>query len=259
MSFDRVVELEQQLAEKEKEARYYRNLAKKVSDDRLREAEELSKLTAYLKEKIKIIDEQRQELEELNQQMEKSSITDELTGLLNRRGIMSQAKQIFQSVKRRNYENRAKNGNSETFVCALLDIDFLKKINDTYGHLAGDKFMAGLSEIFSEPGRFRGIDIVGRFGGDEFMFILPKCTEKDALIPLGRLIQSIKDREIVIALNQAVNITVSIGVSEYRWEDNDINNVIARADEALYYAKEQGRDRIVLSSDINRLDNMANR
>jgi diguanylate cyclase (GGDEF)-like protein len=259
MFLDKVEELERQLLEKQKEARYYKNLAKKASDDRLRETEELSKVTTILKEKIQIIENQRRELEELNQKIGKISITDELTGLLNRRGLMLQAKQVFQSLKRGNYESKKRDGEGETFVCVLLDIDSFKKINDTYGHLAGDKFLTGLSDVFLQQGIFREIDIIGRFGGDEFMFILPKCSERNALIPLEKLMHTIKNREFIIALEQTINITVSMGVSEYRREDNDIYKAIDRADEALYYAKEHGRDRIVLSLDANRMDETVSR
>jgi diguanylate cyclase (GGDEF)-like protein len=249
--FNKVVELEKQLAEKEKEVRYYKSLAKRASDDRLRETEELSKVSAVLKEKMKIIECQRKELEELNKKIQKSCITDDLTGLLNRRGLMMLAKQVFQSYHRKNYAGFGVFGESETFVCVLLDIDFFKRINDTYGHLAGDKFLTDLSKTFMQPAMFREIDIVGRFGGEEFLFILPKCSEENALVPLGKLREIINRTEFRIGSDQTTRITVSIGVAEMKNEDTDIFKVIDRADEALYHAKEHGRDRIVLSQDIN--------
>ncbi len=249
MFFDRVEDLEKQLAEKEKEARYYRNLAQKSGEDRLRETEELSKVTAILKEKMQCIDKQRKELQDLNQKAQKSCITDDLTGLLNRRGLIMMANQTFQGSQRKNFQDSEKGEDGGSFVCALLDIDFFKKINDTFGHLSGDKFLADVGGFFAQPGIFRELDIIGRYGGDEFMFILPECNEKNALIPLGKLKETINNREFNVGSKQTARITVSIGIAEFKRGDSDIFKVIDRADEALYYAKKHGRDRIILSVD----------
>ncbi|MBN2429483.1 MAG: GGDEF domain-containing protein [Deltaproteobacteria bacterium] len=245
MYFDKVAELQNLLAEKEKEVGYYQKLAKEASDERLRETEELSKVSAMLKAKMVIIDQQRRELEKLNQKIQKSCITDDLTGLLNRRGLMMLAHKVFEGFQRHNFYEVNVLEAYRTFVCAILDIDFFKRVNDTYGHLAGDKFLADLSRVFMQPGIFRKIDIIGRYGGEEFMFLLPRCTEKNALIPLGKLQETINSTNFVIDSGKSVRISVSIGVTEMKTGDEDMFKVIDRADEALYYAKKNGRNRIV--------------
>ena len=252
MVFTRTEYLEKQLAEKEKEARYYRDIAQRCGDDRLRETEELSRVTALLKEKLQIIDKQHQELLELNQKAQKSCITDDLTGLLNRRGLIMLANRVFLGYKRKNFEESEEGRDGTPFVCALLDIDYFKKINDTYGHLAGDKILSSAGNLFLQSGVFRETDIVGRYGGDEFLLILPKCNEKNALIPLGKLRETLKNKEFNIGSERVGHFTFSIGVAEFKNEDTDIFQVIDRADEALYHAKNRGRDRIILSLDTKK-------
>jgi len=244
--------LKRQLWLKEQEAEYYKRLAKQASDARLRETEELSRIMFELREKIRTIENQRKEVERLNHEIEKLSITDELTRLLNRRGFMTQAEKEFQNSKRKSFDREdKKDGN--TFTFAMLDLDWFKKINDTYGHLAGDKILMEVGSIILENGMLRAIDIPGRYGGEEFAIIFPACSANSSLVPLDRLKRTINDRVIAIDCNTEVSITVSIGVSEFQKEDQEIDDIIRRADHALYYAKEHGRDRTMLFDDIKRL------
>ncbi len=240
-------ELKEQLEQKVNEAEYYKRLAKMAGDARLRETEELSTLTYALTEKIQIIMRQRKELEKLNQKIERISVTDELTNLLNRRGFMMLSRKEFQYYTRKNYD-RKKNVNK--FVCAMLDIDFFKEINDSFGHFAGDMILQELGDILTKSGILRAIDIVGRYGGDEFIIIFPGCEEKTSILPLEKLRQEIINRKIKIGNDRLISITVSIGVAELLKEDNDIEDVIKRADIALYHVKGNGRNGIKLFSEL---------
>lgn len=246
-----IEELLEKLAQKEQEAEYYKRLAKQASDNRLRETEELSQISTALKNKISIIEKQRKELEELNLQIARISVTDELTGLLNRRGFMKQAQELFQACRRNQDDRQDESTGVDGFVCAMLDLDFFKKINDRFGHSAGDKVLTDIGNLLSTPKLLRSNDVVGRYGGEEFVITLPGYSPRMSLEPLGRLRQKIRDTAFVIDPSTTIRLTASIGVAEYQQSDRDLGETIDRADDALYYAKEHGRDRLVLFSEIS--------
>ena len=133
----------------------------------------------------------------------------------------------------------------EPLACAILDVDHFKRVNDTYGHSAGDAVLSGLGALFRRPALLRKTDIVGRYGGEEFAFVMPSCTEQSACIPLGRLWSAIQDMKIESPPNTEIRITVSIGISQATSQDKGVFDVLSRADKALYYAKNHGRNRIV--------------
>lgn len=158
------------------------------------------------------------------------SVTDPLTKLYNRRH--------FEDTLEREY-NRAKRYKNDLSL-AIVDIDFFKKVNDTYGHSCGDYVLKEVAYKLVE--NFRKTDFVFRFGGEEFTIILTETNSKNALIPLERLRKSIESFKFKFN-GIDLKITVSIGVSsntefETPWEMFD------DADRALYNAKEHGRNKI---------------
>ena len=161
------------------------------------------------------------------QTIEKIAITDELTGLFNRRHLMSRFAEEFEKVKRLDTK----------LSCIIADIDHFKAVNDHYGHLAGDAMLREVSHRLKNI--VRAYDIVGRYGGEEFLVILPDTGLADAKHFAERIRIHIKEKNIVSAA-----ITISLGVTEMRADDSSVDEVLKRADDNLYKAKNAGRDRV---------------
>lgn len=138
---------------------------------------------------------------------------------------------------------------SNSLVTLLfIDIDFFKKVNDTYGHQNGDKVLEDLSKIFLSSCNHS--DIVSRNGGEEFSVLMTDCPKDKVLDVAERIRLAVQDHKFYLIDGQAINITVSIGVAIYPDTVNDINMIVERADSALYEAKRTGRNRITLDTRV---------
>jgi diguanylate cyclase (GGDEF)-like protein len=132
----------------------------------------------------------------------------------------------------------------EPFSTCLADLDHFKRVNDTYGHLVGDEVLHAAGSRMSDA--LRGYDSLGRYGGEEFLVVLPRCTAERAMAISERLRRSIADQPIVLG-QDAIHMTMSIGVSE--WQTGmEISDLLRQADVALYRAKDLGRNRVELQS-----------
>jgi len=171
------------------------------------------------------------ELEKLNTQLEELSQTDQLTQVANRRHLDTTLLHEISRSKR--YESK--------LCIVLLDIDFFKKVNDTYGHQKGDEVLKSMSKILTK--NTRQIDTVGRWGGEEFLIILSQIDLHQATIMAEKLREKIKTYDF--GLDHQV--TASFGVTEYRADMDDESSLLSRVDANLYEAKEAGRDKIVAS------------
>lgn len=160
---------------------------------------------------------------------------DELTGLVNRREFFTLA---------HHEEERAKREGHVVSVM-MVDADYFKKVNDTYGHATGDDVLRDLADNCRKI--FRKTDIVGRYGGEEFSVVLPGAQEEMAKIIAERLRSSIES-SVVKSDKGDVNYTVSIGISCATGKDVRIEELLDRADRALYTAKAQGRNRAVFDA-----------
>ncbi len=128
----------------------------------------------------------------------------------------------------------------------ILDIDHFKKINDTYGHQSGDTILTAVAErILSNA---RKIDLTARYGGDEFVILLPDTAAEEALLLAERLHQAVSNEPVILTNKSSIHMTVSIGVATYPTHAATIDELIKRADEALYWIKSHGRNRIRLYS-----------
>lgn len=155
------------------------------------------------------------------------SLTDPLTGILNRRAILEE---LSQRMNHHLYD-------FEHLSILMLDIDFFKKINDNYGHIVGDKVLIKVSEIISQL--IRGFDTVGRYGGEEFLVILPNTNSENAYKAAERIRKKIEETEF----DDIEHLTVSIGFTSYA--DESIESLINKADQNLYEAKKTGRNKVV--------------
>ena len=157
---------------------------------------------------------------------------DELTGLVNRREFFTLG----------HHEERRAAREGHVVSVMMVDADYFKKINDTYGHATGDQVLRDLAEHCRSI--FRKTDIVGRYGGEEFAVILPGAQEDMAKIIAERLLKSIE--ESTVKSDQGdVKYTVSIGIASAEGRDVKIEELLDRADRALYTAKAQGRNRAI--------------
>jgi diguanylate cyclase len=128
-------------------------------------------------------------------------------------------------------------------VLILLDIDHFKKINDTYGHQAGDRVLKFLGRLISQIG------IAARYGGEEFAIIMPKCSLKKAMDKAVRMKDQLLKSEVVCD-HAKIKFTVSVGIAHYPNDASTRVELIEKADRALYQAKEQGRDRIIIAQTL---------
>jgi len=160
------------------------------------------------------------------------SETDELTGLYNMRGFVVIANRLFAQAQR--YERPA------SFL--MVDSDSLKQVNDHHGHDAGNRLLQHL--VKAMQGQLRFTDIAARYGGDEFVVMLPDTPERGALEVAERMRRAIEEAPFAVDAGR-VPCTVSIGVATFPADGRTIEALLARADRALYRAKEAGRNRVV--------------
>ena len=164
--------------------------------------------------------------------------TDDLTGLPNRRHFLEQAALELELTRR--YGSRAS--------LILADVDHFKRVNDTYGHQAGDRVLKEVAAAFRRA--LRLVDVIGRFGGEEFAVLLPHTGIEEADVAAERLRSEVAS----LAMESGdpgcpITVTLSVGVTEFGRELPDgldtLENIIARADRAMYVAKGRGRDTVV--------------
>ena len=189
--------------------------------------EVFNNMVVRLREGHQALDAANETLRRKNEELETLSVTDGLTGLHNRRRLMES---LTDEVRR---SQRLKH----TFSVLMVDVDHFKKYNDTFGHLAGDGVLARVAALLREA--TREVDDVARYGGEEFLVMLPETGMTEAL----EIAERVRAR-VAAEVFPGRRITVSIGVSEFPLYGNTPEQVIAAADEALYEAKREGRDRV---------------
>ncbi|MBC8413968.1 MAG: diguanylate cyclase [Nitrospira sp.] len=178
----------------------------------------------------------RKELLKALKIIEKQAITDDLTQLYNRRYLFMRFNEEFARAKRHH----------RPISFFILDLDHFKTINDTYGHDAGDKVLQAVSEILRD--NCRESDVISRYGGEEFVEILPETDAKGAVLLANRILEKIRQCKILADDTPIIKITASIGVATIaagtwpKYESYD--QLIKEADKALYKAKDDGRDRV---------------
>jgi diguanylate cyclase (GGDEF)-like protein len=177
--------------------------------------------------------------------MKRTSLIDTLTGVNNRRFLEQRLGEEIDRVQR----------SSESLSCFFLDVDFFKKVNDTYGHQAGDQVLVAVANVIRE--QLRNNDVLARYGGEEFVALLANIDEAMAVDIAERIRKKIKALAIE-AQNDVVSVTISIGSATYKpakrphLSSTEIGvDLIHQADEALYKAKNSGRDKVVSAGIIS--------
>lgn len=165
----------------------------------------------------------------------KLSHNDALTKTLNRRGFIYLAEREFKSSQRTNIP----------FSLIMIDIDYFKKVNDTYGHAVGDEVLKLLSQRIRAD--LRATDILSRWGGEEFLVLLPGLESGEAFNKAEKIRRVIENSHIQVNTELTLPITVSIGVSTYNTQSENLDSIIHLADMQLYRAKEFGRNKVYVS------------
>lgn len=176
----------------------------------------------------------------IHRSVEEMAITDGLTGLYNHRYFKQGVEQEFKRVER--YK--------ESFSLIMVDVDFFKRVNDQYGHPAGDELLRQMSALLRD--QLREVDLIARYGGEEFVLLLPRANRRNAYQLAERLRKEVERRRFPIQSATAdspngvgLHVTVSLGIATYPGDASNAAEMIARADRALYAAKEGGRNRTV--------------
>jgi diguanylate cyclase (GGDEF)-like protein len=160
------------------------------------------------------------------------AMTDPLTGLYNRRHFFELAKREVSRALRMNVP----------LSLLMLDVDYFKKVNDTFGHGVGDSVLCTIADMCSN--RLRAVDLLGRYGGDEFIFVLPETDAEGARVVGNDLLKTIEQASIEND-EREVHVTISIGISTLSSSVQNLERLLVLADEALYEAKEAGRNRVM--------------
>jgi diguanylate cyclase (GGDEF)-like protein len=170
----------------------------------------------------------------LFQEVQSLALTDPLTGLQNRRSLFELGRVEFSRARRMD----------RAFCCMMLDLDHFKQINDTYGHPTGDQVLQEFATRCKDS--TRAVDLIGRYGGEEIIILLPETDRATALLVAERLRSSVEASPIKVS-NGEVELTVSIGVAAKDEYTTDLETLIARADQAMYIAKHRGRNCVAMS------------
>lgn len=185
-----------------------------------------------LKSRLKI----GQRIIELEQRIMRLARTDYLTGLLNRRAFMERLESEYSRARREN----------KPLSLIIMDIDHFKSVNDSYGHQAGDLILQELAAIITKSCRL--YDFIGRYGGEEFIVCLPGTDKVNAVVTAERMRAAVENmKKYIPDRDVVVKITASFGVASFQpGEDTNIDKLINKADDALYRAKGEGRNRVIV-------------
>lgn len=179
------------------------------------------------------------ELEQSRRYLREQANTDPLTKLANRRNFFNTASTVLAQTQRQN----------EHFSIVMLDIDHFKRINDTYGHQAGDFVLVELSKVLGRA--IREGDVLARIGGEEFVVASPYTNRLAAIVLSERLRKSVESTEFVFEGNR-IPVTISLGIATKNTAADDVDKLMATADGRLYIAKQKGRNRICASDKTGR-------
>jgi diguanylate cyclase (GGDEF)-like protein len=181
----------------------------------------------------RLVAERTHELQELNARLERLAVTDGLTGVFNHRRFHES---LHAELARSERHKRP-------MAVLMVDVDFFKKVNDSMGHPAGDELLRRMAEVLGKD--LRQTDLIARYGGEEFGVLLPETTKSEAMQVAERMRGAVEDKLNGSQMNWPARVTVSIGVATFPEDGRAAEQLLLAADQALYIAKRQGRNRVV--------------
>ena len=177
-----------------------------------------------------------EDLRESQDELKKQAATDPLTRLYNRRYFFAEAGYLLETAIAK----------QQPMTILAIDIDHFKQVNDAHGHAVGDQVLTTLAHLLKKQSRCD--DLLARFGGEEFVLLLPQTDTEQALNYAERVRQAVAEQPIETSADHYLNLTVSIGVAAIELSNDNIESALNRADEALYEAKHNGRNQVCLSA-----------
>jgi len=208
------------------------------ADDYLTKPINFSELEARVRSMLRI-KRLQDELEEKNRELQRISISDGLTGLYNHRHIHGLLREEFERAARM----------ETTLTVAMFDLDHFKAVNDTHGHQAGDRVLQQIADLLRQNAR--DIDRLGRYGGEEFLALLPGTDLEGGMVFVERVRAAVERHPFNIATDQPIRMTVSAGIALFPNERVTSTEMLVRqADEAMYAAKARGRNRVFRFDEI---------
>lgn len=174
----------------------------------------------------------------MQRELEYAAKYDNSTSLLNRSNFFEQGHELWNTSIRQN----------RPLSAIMIDCDYFKRINDTYGHQVGDTALKSIASILQDHSR--GYDIICRYGGEEFCALLPGCDENIAVSWAERTRKRLETSQILLGVNEKICLTASFGVAERLDSTASIDQLVEHADQALLFAKESGRNRTIRYSDV---------
>ncbi len=210
----------------------------KMASDIERAMEQLKNNARVLEKKVaertKELEYKNLSLMKLSKKLEQMARTDFLTGLLNRRSMMKKISEEKIRFKR----------TKKPFVLILIDIDNFKKINDIYGHDAGDIVLKEFSKVLKSS--IREQDFVSRWGGEEFLLLLPETDIEGGKTLAEKIRKKIEETEIFIKNSKSIKITITLGLTVYDSKEKEIEEILKETDIALYIGKKEGKNRVTV-------------
>lgn len=173
------------------------------------------------------------ELQALNEKIRELSVTDDLTGVFNTRHVMQRLREELEQSRR--------HGHCVSLL--VIDSDCMKSVNDAWGHAEGNHFLIALAETLRAS--LRGTDVLARFGGDEFVVVMPHTCENDARSVAERMRERVAERIFRTSSGEVITTTVSVGVASSPEDGATADELFRAADRALYAAKQGGRNRVL--------------
>jgi diguanylate cyclase (GGDEF)-like protein len=198
--------------------------------------DELSELGLALDEMAQALQQREKELKQAMQDLREQSITDPLSGLYNRRYLLELLPRELLRAQR----------NGTHLAVIMADVDHFKRINDSFGHDAGDSALRAIGALLKQS--IRRSDIACRFGGEEFLLVLPEATSEGATSRAEAIRAAIKLMNLIHLDRPVGTVTASLGVALYPDHASDVDALLRSVDESLYKAKDGGRDRVVISA-----------
>ncbi len=193
----------------------------------------LTQLRANTRELEARVEARTAELRTANTQLQKLAVTDALTGLLNRRALFNLLRREISRAQR----------HPHALAVIMFDIDNFKEVNDRYGHAAGDAVLRHVAAVAKRISR--STDTAARYGGEEFVLVAPETAEDSAIELAARMHDALRSSNVSVNRNR-LRVTASFGVAMLHIEDRQPEDILRRADHALYRAKAAGRDRVVV-------------
>ncbi len=180
------------------------------------------------------------QLSDIQRELHRIATRDDLTGLLNRREVMNRAEQEFAR-----HQRAAARGGRLSLSIIMADVDHFKQVNDHFGHPAGDQVLREIASVLNQE--LRCYNATGRYGGEEFLILLSETGNEEAVQVAERLRTTVRSMRFG-SDNSKLAVTLSLGVATTCQQDREFDQLLKRADRALYQAKESGRDRVITDS-----------